>query len=123
MTLLTRLLMAGCALLLMTAAATAKDNPEVTWDRQSLIVGGRRVVPVMGEIHYSRIPADEWDAEVKKMKDGGVTIIATYVFWNHVEEQEGVFNWSGQRNLRRFIETCKKHDLPVVLRIGPFCRG
>ena len=123
MTLLTRLLMAGCALLLMTAAATAKDNPEVTWDRQSLIVGGRRVVPVMGEIHYSRIPADEWDAEVKKMKDGGVTIIATYVFWNHVEEQEGVFNWSGQRNLRRFIETCKKHDLPVVLRIGPFCHG
>ncbi|MBR2236686.1 MAG: beta-galactosidase [Prevotella sp.] len=115
--------MAGCALLLMTAAATAKDNPEVTWDRQSLIVGGRRVVPVMGEIHYSRIPADEWDAEVKKMKDGGVTIIATYVFWNHVEEQEGVFNWSGQRNLRRFIETCKKHDLPVVLRIGPFCHG
>ena len=77
----------------------------------------------MGEIHYSRIPADEWDAEVKKMKDGGVTIIATYVFWNHVEEQEGVFNWSGQRNLRRFIETCKKHDLPVVLRIGPFCHG
>jgi len=123
MTLLTRLLMAGCALLLMTAAATAKDNPEVTWDRQSLIVGGRRVVPVMGEIHYSRIPADEWDAEVKKMKDGGVTIIATYVFWNHVEEQEGVFNWSGQRNLRRFIETCKKHNLPVVLRIGPFCHG
>ena len=123
MTLLTRLLMAGCALLLMTATATAKDNPEVTWDRQSLIVGGRRVVPVMGEIHYSRIPADEWDAEVKKMKDGGVTIIATYVFWNHVEEQEGVFNWSGQRNLRRFIETCKKHDLPVVLRIGPFCHG
>ncbi|MBR6187561.1 MAG: beta-galactosidase [Prevotella sp.] len=115
--------MAGCALLLMTATATAKDNPEVTWDRQSLIVGGRRVVPVMGEIHYSRIPADEWDAEVKKMKDGGVTIIATYVFWNHVEEQEGVFNWSGQRNLRRFIETCKKHDLPVVLRIGPFCHG
>ena len=68
----------------MTAAATAKDNPEVTWDRQSLIVGGRRVVPVMGEIHYSRIPADEWDAEVKKMKDGGVTIIATYVFCRRV---------------------------------------
>ena len=123
MKLLTRLLMAGFVLLLMTATATSKDNPEVTWDRQSLIVGGRRVVPVMGEIHYSRIPADEWDAEVKKMKDGGVTIIATYVFWNHVEEQEGVFNWSGQRNLRRFIETCKKHDLPVVLRIGPFCHG
>ena len=77
----------------------------------------------MGEVHFSRIPAEEWKEEVKKMKLGGVTIIATYVFWNHIEEQEGVFNWSGQRDLRRFIEICKEEQLPVILRIGPFCHG
>jgi hypothetical protein len=77
----------------------------------------------MGEVHYSRIPADEWAAEVRKMKEGGVTIIATYVFWNHVEEQEGIFRWDGQRNLRRFIEICQQEQLPVVLRLGPFCHG
>ena len=49
----------------------------VTWDQHSLIINGRRVCPVMGEIHYSRVPADEWAAEVRKMKEGGVTIIAT----------------------------------------------
>ena len=97
--------------------------PSVEWDRQSLIIGGRRVVPVMGEVHYSRIPADEWVDEVRKMKEGGVTMIATYVFWNHIEEQEGIFNWSGQRNLRRFITICRSENLPVVLRIGPFCHG
>ena len=84
---------------------------------------GKRVCPVMGEIHYSRIPAEEWADEVRKMKEGGVTIIATYVFWNHVEEQEAVFNWSGQRDLRRFLEVCKNEDMPVILRIGPFCHG
>ena len=57
------------------------------------------------------------------MKEGGVTIIATYIFWNHVEEQEGVFRWDGQRNLRRFIEVCQQEQLPVVLRLGPFCHG
>ena len=77
----------------------------------------------MGEVHYSRIPADEWPAEVRKMKDGGVSLIATYVFWNHVEEQEGIFNWSGQRDLRRFLEVCKSEQMPVVLRVGPFCHG
>ena len=97
--------------------------PEVKWDRQSLIIDGHRVCPVMGEVHYSRIPADEWAAEVKKMKEGGVTIVATYVFWNHIEEQEGLFNWSGQRDLRRFLEICQQEQLPVVLRIGPFCHG
>ena len=57
------------------------------------------------------------------MKQGGVTIIATYVFWNHIEDQEGIFRWDGQRNLRRFIEICQQEGLPVVLRLGPFCHG
>ena len=95
----------------------------MSWDAYSLIIDGKRVVPVMGEIHYSRIPADEWQKELRKMKDGGVTIIANYVFWNHVEEEEGIFNWSGQRSLRRFLELCKEEGLPVCLRIGPYCHG
>lgn len=95
----------------------------IRWDAQSLIFDGKRVVPVMGECHYSRIPQNEWVKEVKKMKEGGVTVIAAYVFWNHIEEQEGVFCWSGQRNLRAFLEICKEQGMPVVLRLGPFCHG
>lgn len=89
----------------------------------SLKVDGRRVAPVMGEIHYSRLPENEWETEVKKMKEGGVTMIATYVFWNHVEEIEDQWDWSGQRNLRHFLEICKKEQMPVILRLGPFCHG
>ncbi len=96
---------------------------DVSWDAYSLMADGQRVVPAMGEVHYSRIPTDEWEAEIRKMKEGGITIIATYVFWNHIEEQEGVFRWDGQRNLRHFIEICQKDGLPVVLRLGPFCHG
>lgn len=108
----------------MGLALTVKaGNGSVEWDRHSLIIDGRRVCPVMGEVHYSRIPAEEWEAEVRKMKEGGVTIIATYVFWNHVEEQEGIFRWDGQRNLRRFIVICQQEQMPVVLRLGPFCHG
>ncbi len=98
-------------------------NGDVKWDRHSLIIDGRRVVPVMGEIHYSRIPEAEWANEIHKMKEGGVTIIANYVFWNHVEEEKGIFDWSGQRSLRHFLELCKDEDMPVCLRIGPFCHG
>ncbi len=111
------------ALLAIVATWTVASVPTVTWDRHSLIIDGRRVCPVMGEVHYSRIPADEWAGEVRKIKEGGVTVIATYVFWNHIEEEEGIFNWSGQRDLRRFVEVCKNEGLPVVLRVGPFCHG
>ena len=112
------------AFTLVPAPLQASDfGKEVKWDRHSLIIDGRRVVPVMGEVHYSRIPADEWAGEVRKIKEGGVTIIATYVFWNHIEEEEGIFRWDGQRDLRRFLEICKQEEMPVVLRIGPFCHG
>jgi hypothetical protein len=110
-------------LLALALTIEAGNVPVVTWDKYSLIIDGRRVCPVMGEVHYSRIPADEWSGEVRKMKDGGVTVIACYVFWNHIEETEGLFDWSGQRNLRQFLEVCKAENMPVVLRVGPFCHG
>ncbi|MCI7045948.1 MAG: beta-galactosidase, partial [Prevotella sp.] len=104
-------------------AAAQIPTKSIKWDEKSLIFDGKRVVPVMGEIHYSRLPENEWSEEIEKMKEGGVTMIATYVFWNHIEEQEGIFDWHGQRNLRLFIEKCKQADIPVILRLGPFCHG
>ena len=117
-----RILLIATVLVVTTVSAWA-GVPKVTWDRQSLMIDGRRVCPVMGEVHYSRIPADEWQREVHQMKEGGVTMLATYVFWNHVEEEEGIFRWDGQRSLRRFLEVCREEQMPVVLRLGPFCHG
>ena len=109
--------------LLLALHPQAWAQPKITWDSKSLLVDGRRVVPVMGEIHYSRLPENEWEAAVKNMKAGGVTMIATYTFWNHVEELEDQWDWSGRRNLRRFLEICKQEQMPVILRLGPFCHS
>ncbi len=79
--------------------------------------------PIMGEFHFARYPAAEWDAELAKMKAGGIEIVATYVFWIFHEEQEGRFEWTGQRDLRHFIELCAKHGLYVWLRVGPWDHG
>ena len=108
---------------LVCALMVQAQSPHVTWDAQSLIIQGKRVVPAMGEVHYSRIPVQEWTEEVRKMKEGGISMIACYVFWNHIEEEEGRFDWSGQRNLRDFLQICKSEEMPVVLRLGPFCHG
>ena len=86
-------------------------------------IGGKPVIPVMGEFHYSRYPECQWEEEILKMKVGGVTVIPTYVFWSIHEEQEGVFNWTGNRNLRKFLQLCQKHGMWTVVRIGPFCHG
>lgn len=112
-----------CLVFAAEAQMISRSGGSIAVNSSYMSVDGKPVIPVMGEVHYSRIPADEWEAEVRKMKEGGVTIIATYIFWNHIEEQEGIFRWDGQRNLRRFIEICQQEQLPVVLRLGPFCHG
>jgi hypothetical protein len=84
---------------------------------------GRPLIPVMGEFHFSRFPHQYWEEELRKMQAGGVTIVATYVFWIHVEEEEGVFDWSGNNDLRAFLEACRAVQMPVLLRIGPFDHG
>ena len=90
---------------------------------KSLIIDGKPVVPVMGEIHYARIPENEWKKELLKMKAGGINIIASYIFWIHHEETEGKFDWTGQRNLHKFVQLCQELDLLFVLRVGPWCHG
>ena len=78
---------------------------------------------VCGEAHFSRINEKLWEDEIIKMKLGGLNIIASYIFWIHHEEIEGEFDWSGNKDLRKFIELCKKHGMYVILRIGPFSHG
>lgn len=84
---------------------------------------GKPWFPVSGEFQFSRYRREDWERELCKMKAGGVTLIASYIFWIHHEEAEGVWDFSGQRDLRAFAELCGKLELPILLRIGPWCHG
>ncbi|RKD90917.1 beta-galactosidase [Mangrovibacterium diazotrophicum] len=88
-----------------------------------LTLNGKPIIPVMGEVHYSRIPTEQWEDVLLKMKAGGVNIIAAYALWNHHEEIEGQFDWSGNKNIREFAKLCAKHDLYFYPRIGPWCHA
>jgi hypothetical protein len=78
---------------------------------------------ICGEYHYSRYQSSLWEDEILKMKAGGLNTVATYIIWNHHEEEEGNFIWEGDKNLRYFAELCKKHNMFLILRIGPFAHG
>ena len=45
--------------------------------------GGVPWIGVMGEFHFSRYDCNEWRRELAKMKAGGITVIASYLFWIH----------------------------------------
>jgi beta-galactosidase len=103
--------------------ATRPDGTTLTLDSHSLLLNGKPWTPVMGEFHFSRYPEKEWREELLKMKAGGIDIVSTYVFWIHHEEIEGQFDWSGSRNLRKFVQTCQDAGLKVFVRCGPWDHG
>lgn len=104
-------------------AGQAPNGRVLAINERHLTLDGEPWLPVMGEFHYSRSPAGFWEEEILKMKAGGVAIVSTYVFWIHHEEVEGRFDWSGQRDLRRFVELCGRHGMNVWMRIGPWAHG
>lgn len=105
---------------------TCNVNPAgeaIDFTNAFMTVGGRPFLGVSGEFHFSRMDASRWDGELAKCAAGGVTVISTYVFWNHHEEVEGRWDFTGSRDLRRFVELCARHGLYVILRMGPFDHG
>ncbi len=88
-----------------------------------ITLDGKPITPVMGEMHFSRLAENQWEDAILKMKACGINIVATYVFWNHHEEIEGQFDWSANKNLRKFAKLVAKHELWLYPRIGPWAHG
>ncbi|MCI2957659.1 beta-galactosidase [Agromyces atrinae] len=84
---------------------------------------GRPVVPVSGELHYSRVPRSEWRERLHLMRSGGVTVVATYVLWIHHEPTRGSISFDDGLDLAAFVDLCAELGLDVVVRLGPWCHG
>ena len=104
-------------------AGSAPNGEKVSFNSCYMEKNGKPFFPVSGEFHYSRMDDRRWEDEIIKMRMGGVNVVSTYLFWNHIEEEEGAFDFTGRRDLRKFIELCGKHGLYVILRVGPFDHG
>ena len=93
------------------------------FDNISLFHNGERWFPIMGEFHFSRYPKKFWYESLLKMKAGGLDVVSTYIFWIHHEEIEGEYDFTGSRDLRDFVKTCKEVGIKLWLRIGPWAHG
>lgn len=104
----------------MDNSKNTKKIDNYTYDSKSLLKNSKRFFPVMGEIHYSRYPEQYWKEALLKMKAGGVVIVSSYTIWIHHEEIENNWDFSGSRNLRKFVQLIQECNLKMCLRIGPW---
>ncbi|MBQ3425581.1 MAG: beta-galactosidase [Clostridia bacterium] len=102
---------------------TAPNGERIDVNSLYIERGGKPWLGVMGEYHFVRDSRDNWYRELCKMKAGGVCIVATYLFWIYHEETENEFDFSGDRDIRRFILDAERAGMDVVIRIGPWAHG
>ena len=92
----------------------------IAYDNRAVLIGGKRQLVLSGAIHYVRSTPAMWPRLLEESRRAGLNTIETYVFWEQHEPQEGVYDFSGRRDLGLFLDLCKQAGFHVILRIGPY---
>ncbi|MHB9023037.1 MAG: beta-galactosidase [Armatimonadota bacterium] len=91
------------------------------FDSRSYLAGSERIFLISGEIHYFRVPPDQWRDRLRKLKDAGANCVATYVPWLIHEPAEGTFRFDDpQYDVEAYLDACREVGLWALVRPGPY---
>ncbi len=124
------------AVVALTAWASGQSVPSGTRSEQAsrparvhtfalgpsdFLLDGKPFQIMSGEMHPARIPPEYWRHRIRMAKAMGCNTIAAYVFWNHHEKAEGIFDFtSPSRDIARFVRIAQEEGMWVILRPGPY---
>ncbi|WP_163513595.1 beta-galactosidase [Fodinicola acaciae] len=115
------LLLFGALLPGTFAAAAAPPKHTITWDHYSLSIDGRRTFVYSGEVHPFRLPSPSlWPDVLAKMRAAGFTTVTAYFDWGYASPAPGVYDFSGIRDVGRFLRDAANAGLYVIARPGPY---
>ena len=86
----------------------------------TFLLNGKPFIVKAAEIHYPRIPKPYWDHRIKMCKALGMNTVCIYIFWNIHEQQEGLFDFTGQNDVAEFCRLAQKNGMYVIVRPGPY---
>ncbi len=89
-----------------------------SYDRTSYIFDGKRQMLLSGEFHYFRVPEKDYAFRMKKWREAGGNMLATYIPWLIHEPEEGKI--VGLDKMRRFFDAVAKYKLLLMVRPGPY---
>lgn len=88
--------------------------------KNTFLLNGKPFVVKAAEIHYPRIPRPYWEHRIKMCKALGMNTVCIYIFWNIHEQEEGVFDFSGNNDIAEFCRIAQKNGMYVIVRPGPY---
>ena len=94
---------------------------QISYDKYSLMVDGKRVFIKSGAFHYFRTPGVSMARDrFNKMKAGGYNTVDIYFNWNYHSKKQGEYDFSGIKDIRQVLQAAKDTGLFVIARPGPF---
>ncbi len=116
-----RLLISLLLMLTVSLSASAKKTAETfAVGDKTFLLNGKPFVIKAAEVHYPRIPRPYWEHRIRMCKALGMNTLCLYVFWNIHEQQEGVFDFTGQNDVAEFCRLAQKNGMYVIVRPGPY---
>ncbi|AMR30202.1 beta-galactosidase [Mucilaginibacter sp. PAMC 26640] len=111
-----------CFLILSVIITTNAQNVDHTFalGDSTFMLDGIPLQIISGEMHYTRIPEDNWRERIKIAKAMGLNTIGMYVFWNAHENVQGQYDFSGNKNIAQFVQIAKEEGMWVVMRPSPY---
>lgn len=88
---------------------------------KSFLLNGKPFILRAGELHYARIPKPYWEHRIQLAKAMGMNTICIYLFWNYHEQQQGVYDFTGDKDIAEFVRLIQKNGMYCILRPGPYC--
>jgi beta-galactosidase GanA len=103
------------------ALPAAAATHTVTFDKYSMSIDGRRTFIWSGEFHPFRLPSpDLWRDVLQKMKASGYNSVSFYFDWGYHSPKQGVYDFTGVRDMDRLLSIAQEVGLYVIARPGPY---
>jgi len=94
---------------------------QIIFDKNSLIIDGKRVFIRSGAFHYFRTPGAELaNDRFMKLKAAGYNTVDIYFNANYHSKAQGEYDFSDIKDVRKILEAAKEIGLYVIARPGPF---
>ncbi len=102
-------------------SAPVQTFGRVSFDARSLMIDDKRLTIWSAEVHAFRLPSpDLWRDVLQKMKASGFNTVAFYFDWGFHSPKQGVYDFSGIRDIDRLLDMAAEEGLYVITRAGPY---
>ncbi len=106
--------------------------PHVVIGGGALLIDGKPTFLYGGDLHYFRVRAPDfdpaateamWAQSLDLMADAGMNLVTTYLPWDYHSSGEGQWDFSGARDVSRFLDLACARGFWVVAKPGPLITG